>query len=503
MDSKTFFDNFETIANSPGGIDYLRKLICDLAVSGRLVRQDPEESHSQMLLEIFGNDSRSSSTHDSWIAAPLSECVQIFNGNSTDATTKAHLSRNTTGRAFVATKDVGYGFQKIDYKNGLLVPLNDKGFKTAPEGSVLICLEGGSAGRKMGLLEEDVNFGNKLFACVCKEWLDAKFLLISFLSTTFQSSFASGMSGIIGGISKKKFGEILISIPPLKEQKRITAKVQELMEYCDHLEVAQQKRDYLRTAARNSAIDTVSAASDHEEIAAAWNRINKNWSIFSDALGGIASLRQLILDLLMSENPSAKDNQESNWAIKKFSDLGDCRLGKMLDKAKNIGELHPYLRNTNVQWFRIDKSDIAEMRVSKNEVTEFTLKADDLLICEGGQPGRCSIVSAAEEGLLFQKALHRFRPNESTDVKFVAYSLQRASMNGTLERLFTGVTIKHLTGQSLKGFEIALPSVIEQRMIVTKVEELMALCDELEDSLRERNELASKIAGSFAKEIAA
>lgn len=226
------------------------------------------------------------------------------------------------------------------------------------------------------------------------------------------------------------------------------------------------------------------------------NTLLENFEVFVEAPGGIELLRKLILDLLMSGNLPAKNSQESKWETKKFDDLGQCRLGKMLDKAKNTGELRPYLRNTNVQWFRIDKSDVANMRVSQNEADEFTLNAGDLLICEGGQPGRCSIVGATEESLLFQKALHRFRPNDSTDVKFVAYSLLRASMNGTLEKLFTGVTIKHLTGQSLKGFEIAIPSIGEQGRVVAEIDELMALCDQLEFELKSRNELAEKFARS-------
>jgi type I restriction enzyme S subunit len=496
MNVDILLENFEVLAEASNGVDHLKSIIFDLAVSGQLVERVASDVESP---DLMPDDLKSSYLHPEitgWFVVPLGKCAKIFNGDSTSSAEKLRLSNVAEGLPYVATKDVGYGFEPILLDTGLRVPVGKTQYKVAPEGAVLICLEGGSAGRKMGILASQVCFGNKLFANVCRPWLDPRFLLICLLSKSFSTQFRSQLSGIIGGISKAKYSELSIPVPPLAEQKRIVAKVDELMALCDQLKQKQKQRDNLRTATRKSAIDAISTATTPEELEIAWKRINNNWSTFSDALEDITSLRRLILDLLMSGNLPATNSQESNWVTKKFDDLGQCRLGKMLDKAKNTGELRPYLRNTNVQWFRINKSDVANMRVSQNEADEFTLKAGDLLICEGGQPGRCSIVGAAEESLLFQKALHRFRPNDSTDVKFVAYSLLRASMNGTLEKLFTGVTIKHLTGQSLKGLEIAIPSIGEQRRVVAEVDEFMALCDQLESELKSRSEVAEKFARS-------
>ena len=89
----------------------------------------------------------------------------------------------------------------------------------------------------------------------------------------------------------------------------------------------------------------------------------------------------------------------------------------MLDKRKNVGALRPYLRNVNVRWFGFDLSDLKEMRLMDSEVKEYSVQRGDLLICEGGEPGRCAVWDA-EESLIFQKALHRARPfsNISPDV---------------------------------------------------------------------------------------
>jgi len=84
------------------------------------------------------------------------------------------------------------------------------------------------------------------------------------------------------------------------------------------------------------------------------------------------------------------------------------RLGKMLDKAKNTGQLRPYQRNTNVQWQRFDLSDLKEMRLEDNELDEYEVLPGDLLVCEGGEPGRCAIWNGEIEKIHFQKALQGF-----------------------------------------------------------------------------------------------
>jgi type I restriction enzyme, S subunit len=96
------------------------------------------------------------------------------------------------------------------------------------------------------------------------------------------------------------------------------------------------------------------------------------------------------------------------WGAKALGDIADLSLGKMLDKAKNRGELRPYLRNLNVRWFEFDLTDVAEMRFEKHEHERYAAKAGDVLICEGGYPGRAAIW-LDETPMYFQKAVHRVR----------------------------------------------------------------------------------------------
>lgn len=186
----------------------------------------------------------------------------------------------------------------------------------------------------------------------------------------------------------------------------------------------------------------------------------------------------------------------SHWAWTTFGWITDSRLGKMLDQAKNRGAMRQYLRNTNVQWFRFELEDVAEMRIEEREIAEYQLRPGDLLICEGGEPGRVAICDESVEGFVFQKALHRSRPLGGTCSAFLAYILWRDARSGRLSTAFTGTTIRHLTGKSLASYAIPLPPVGEQERIVARIDKLMQLCDNLDARQQARQLVTTRLRAS-------
>jgi len=229
---------------------------------------------------------------------------------------------------------------------------------------------------------------------------------------------------------------------------------------------------------------------------------------FADAPDAVAKMRELVLQLavqgklverkvsdgnaakIFSEGlpPEAASRYEipANWIWIRFAAVGEQRLGKMLDQKGNRGELKPYLRNTNVQWMRFQLDDIKELRLEPDELEEYRLVPGDLLICEGGEPGRCAIWRDPNREMYFQKAIHRVRPRKGILSEYLAICLQVDAQNGVIAKHFTGATIKHFTGRSLSEYSIPLPPLAEQKRIVAKVDELMALCDRLEAQQQER-----------------
>jgi type I restriction enzyme S subunit len=153
-------------------------------------------------------------------------------------------------------------------------------------------------------------------------------------------------------------------------------------------------------------------------------------------------------------------------------------LGKMLDKQKNRGALQPYLRNVNVRWFSFDLNDLKEMRFEDGEAARYELQPGDLVICEGGEPGRAAVWRGSAHNARIQKALHRvrFHPDEYNP-NFAMYYLYFAAITNRLTPHYTGTTIKHLTGAALAKVRFPIPPLSEQRRIVAKIEELFSDLD--------------------------
>lgn len=164
------------------------------------------------------------------------------------------------------------------------------------------------------------------------------------------------------------------------------------------------------------------------------------------------------------------NNDDGKWEMVKLGEVAEMCLGKMLDKNKNKGTYQPYLRNVNVRWGSFDLDDLLEMRFEESEQDRYGIQKGDLIMCEGGEPGRCAIWKSDIHNMKIQKALHRIRLNSSVLNKYVYFLFVLYAQNGKLEKYFTGTTIKHLTGQSLKMVEIPLPPLTEQQRIVKEIE---------------------------------
>lgn len=199
----------------------------------------------------------------------------------------------------------------------------------------------------------------------------------------------------------------------------------------------------------------------------------------------------------------------SDWTVRFYPDLVDSRLGKMLDKSKNAGIATKYLGNINVRWFHFDLDNIQKILVSEVERNELTLRFGDVLICEGGEPGRCAIWNTnSNEKIIFQKALHRARVRDGIIPEWLVFNIKNDTNNLTLSQLFTGTTIKHLTGKALKKYPLRVPPISEQTEIVRRVEQLFAYADGIEKQVqnaleRVNNLTQSILAKAFRGELTA
>jgi type I restriction enzyme S subunit len=160
------------------------------------------------------------------------------------------------------------------------------------------------------------------------------------------------------------------------------------------------------------------------------------------------------------------------WTGTEFEQIADIKLGKMLDKAKNHGEPTRYLRNVNVRWGAFDLDDISHMQMSSDERATLRIGDGDILVCEGGEPGRSAVWGSGLTDLTFQKALMRIRPRGGIEPHLLTAFLRWSHDSGALERHFTGTTIKHLPQSALSRLPLPLPPLPEQRRIVAKIDSL-------------------------------
>ncbi|MDI1314743.1 restriction endonuclease subunit S [Prosthecobacter sp.] len=145
------------------------------------------------------------------------------------------------------------------------------------------------------------------------------------------------------------------------------------------------------------------------------------------------------------------------WKRRPLEEVAEFRLGKMLDQEKNRGDLLSYLANMNVRWGEFDLRGLREMRFEKDELETYGLKFGDIVMCEGGEPGRCAIWKEQIPGMMIQKAIHRIRCRENMDHIYLYHCLRLQGESGQLASLFTGATIKHLPREKLAKVTVVVP----------------------------------------------
>ena len=148
-----------------------------------------------------------------------------------------------------------------------------------------------------------------------------------------------------------------------------------------------------------------------------------------------------------------------------LGDIADLSLGKMLDAVKNRGQPREYLSNIDVRWGSFDLDHLKQMRFEDCELEKFGLRLGDIVMCEGGEPGRCAIWKNERPGMMIQKALHRIRPHDSVCGEYLYYFFLNIGRSKGLAGLFKGATIKHLTKDVLKNLEMELPEKKVQQKI--------------------------------------
>lgn len=560
--------HFDLLAQAPDGVARLRELILTLAVQGKLVPQDPNDEPASVLLQRIRaekdrliaegkikrdkplppiiDDEQPFELPIGWKWVRLNALLQKIGAGSTPlGGREVYVS---SGVKFLRSQNVwndglrldGVAFIKPETHarmGGTVVLPND----------LLFNITGASIGR-CATVPADFDEANvSQHVTIIRTVLPAlnPFLHKVLVSRHVQQTVMDVQVGVSReGLSIAKLGQFLIPLPPLAEQSRIVARVEELMRLCDALETKKQFDTTQHAQLVQTLLGTLTDSTTPEELAAAWQRVATHFDLLLDRPEAVDALEQTILQLAVrgllvpqdptdepasvllqriraekdqliaegkikrSKSPSQIAESEKpfrippTWKWVRLGEIADSRLGKMLDKAKNSGNRYPYLRNTNVQWHYIDLSDIKEISLEDFELEEFRLRQGDLLICEGGYPGRCAIWNESTKEMYFQKALHRVRLFGDIPAEFLTFSLESDSRSGALEKYFTGATIKHFVGQALESYVVPLPPSAELTRIVYRVQSLRRLCAALRQHLTVSHTTQAHLAAAMVEAVA-
>ena len=541
--------------NSLHGIKKLRELIFELAVRGKLVPQDHSDEPASVLLGKIAaerarlvkegklkkqeplpeitDDEKLFELPQGWEWVRLGEVGNIFNGNSISEKIKEEkYTYINGGLSFIATKDVGYGWDTLDYNNGVSIPENEPRFKIAHARAVLICAEGGSAGKKCGITNQDIYFGNKLFANELCGNIESSYILTNYLRPTFFNQFSEKMTGIIGGVSSAKFIQLLIPIPPLYEQHRIVAKVDELMAICDQLE--QQQTD--NKAAHQTLVETLLAiltsATNQDEFIEAWQRIANHFDILFTTEKSIDQLKQTILQLAVMGKLVPQDPNDEpasvllkNIAAEKSRLIKEGKIRKQERSPEIADEEKPFERPQSWKYVRF--GDVTYNRDSER----VPLSVDERRGRQGDYDyyGASGIIDSIDE-YLFDKPLLLIGEdganliNRSTPIAFMARGKYWVNNHAhvidglkeelllyiclhinaiSLEPYVTGTAQPKMNQAKMNSIVLALPPLSEQQRIVAKVDELMAICDALKERLNDAQTTQIQLADTIVEQAVA
>ena len=519
----------------------LKNSILQMAVQGKLVPQDPGDEPASVLLrrikaekqelikagkikkdkkssEIFrgathnlpyafceqiGKEIRDISDEipfeipDSWEWVRLGSICEIARGGS-PRPIKQFLTDDPNGINWIKIGD------------------SDKGGKYINETKEKIIPEGMSKSRFVHrgdfLLTNSMSFGRPYIlnvdGCVHDGWLvlsgyqtayDKDFLYYLLASSFAYYQFCEVVSGaVVKNLNSDKVACALFPLPPINEQHRIVAKIEELLPYIERYGKAEEhlttlnttfpealKKSILQEAVQGKLVpqnpDDEPASVLLERIRADKQELIKQGKIKKTKNESVIITRDKIpYEIIDGKERCLADEVPfeipDSWCWCRLGTIFQHNTGKTLNSSNHQGTMMQYITTSNLYWDKFELDKLREMLFTDSEVEKCTVTKGDLLVCEGGDIGRAAIWNY-DYPMRIQNHIHRLRSYAPVEVYFfyyVFYLYKRAGLIGG-----KGIGIQGLSSNAIDKLLIPLPPLAEQKKIVAKIEELMQYCDKL------------------------
>jgi type I restriction enzyme, S subunit len=561
VNAEYLLDQYERVADAPDAVAKLRGFILNLAMRGKLVPQDREDSSPEACLaaaqrslarmadgtrgqrwkpsKALKPDEAPSGIPPTWIAVRLNDTGLYVNGLAFKPS-----DWKPVGVPIIRIQNLTDPSKEFNFADGKFpdeVIVND--------GDILVSwsatLEAFEWTRGRGVLNQHI------FRVLPAEGLTTKRFLYLLLRRAIrdmaESTHAHGL--VMSHINRGPFLAHAVSIPPIAEQHRIVAKVDELMALCDQLESARKKRERARDLFAAASLARLNEPDPSSYRADAHFAID-NLGSFTVRSNQIRTLRQTILNLavrgkLVPQDPTdepasellrrigkekAQSLKANEIGREKFVKLGD-RRNLPFDirpgwEAATIGQilmelltgpfgssLHqsdyeaggiPVVNPASIQNEQIVPIErMAVGTATLERLSTFKLREGDIVMGRRGEMGRCAVVTKREAGWLCGTGSLVLRLPKPVFGRYFVLLIGSPYVREYLGGSAVGATMQNLNQGILRNLVFGLPPLAEQRRIVAKVDELIALCDRLERQLTDATELRRRLFGALVSEATA
>lgn len=557
MDAQQFLAEFGHIANAPNGIAKLRELVLVLAMQGRLLSQVASES-ATLLLETISAEKQSliasrairppkplpavtakETPHilpDNWAWVRFGEIAVHNSGKTLDSVRNSGHPRD-----YITTSNLYWGRLELSNVKQMLIRDDELEKCTTRKGDLLIC-EGGEAGRAaVWVLDYEVCFQNHIHRARFFGGVNPFFAYRFFEKLNATGEINTHRKGIgISNLSSKALAMIPFPLPPLEEQSRIVAKVDELMALCDQLEAQQQDRRKLQNALRQSTLQALAGAQSPHELQDSWQRLQASFELLfsepEDVDDVLAELKNLaVRGLLANASSTTPDLDQvkadcarlraqyidagimrrqklvgtaecetsypAHWAVTAFDEvavvIGGVTKGRDL-RGKQV-VVCPYLAVANVQrgYFKLDA--LKSIEIAADELAKYRVQEGDLLITEGGdwdKVGRTAIWRGEVENCLHQNHVFKARvPSEYLLKQWVELVFNSGAGRDYFARASKQTTnLASINMTQLRSFPLPIPPLNEQQRILSALAELTEHCTAWRHQLERKQALSAQLA---------
>jgi len=366
---------------------------------------------------------------------------------------------------------------------------------------ILFARTGGTVGKSylVKIVPEEAIYAGYLIRTRYSKFLCPKYLKFFMESELYWTQLRNGtIATAQPNCNGKTLSNMIVPVPPIAEQHRIVAKIEELLPYIEQYEKAETqltklnadfpemlKKSILQEAVQGKLVpqnpDDEPASALLERIRAEKQKLIKEGKIKKDKHESVIITRDKIpYEIQDGKERCIADEVPfeipDSWCWCRLGTIFQHNTGKALNSSNHQGTKMQYITTSNLYWDRFELDKLKEMLFTESEVEKCTVRKGDLLVCEGGDIGRAAIWNY-DYPIRIQNHIHRLRSYAPVEIYFfyyVFYLYKRAGLIGG-----KGIGIQGLSSNAIDQLFIPLPPLEEQKRIVAKIEELTKYCEML------------------------